>query len=94
MADGYQSDFICLSKGVPQGSILGPLLFKRFIHDFGTNVVNCKIHLYADDTVIYSAAPSVELALQNFQSDHPTGSYRPESCKCSTSASSALAIAR
>ena len=45
----YQSDFICLSKGVPQGSILGPLLFTHFIKDFGTNVVNRKIHLYADD---------------------------------------------
>ena len=69
VADGYQSDFICLSKGVPQGSILGPLLFTFCINDFGTNVVNSKIHLYVDDTVIYSAAPSGELALQNLQSD-------------------------
>ena len=48
---------------------MGPLLFTLFINEFGANVVNTKIHLYADDTVIYSAAPSVKLALQNLQSD-------------------------
>lgn len=47
------SDFKLVNHGVPQGSILGPLLFSIYASDFHTFLMYCSIHQYADDTQLY-----------------------------------------
>lgn len=43
----------CLSRGVPQGSIISPILFILFTTDIGRCIKKCDFHLYADDTQLY-----------------------------------------
>ena len=52
--DNCISDTVSVLSGVPQGSILGPLLFVLFINDIYDNVdEHSNINLYADDTKLW-----------------------------------------
>ena len=59
VVDGVVSDWNAVTKGVPQGSILSPLLFILFINDMPEDVKHCTINQYADDIYASNKNPDV-----------------------------------
>ena len=62
--NGIVSDARDITCGVPQGSVLGPLLFLLYINDLEKACSVSKCLLFADDTAIFYSAPTME-ALQS-----------------------------
>ena len=72
--NGYVSPIKSLACGVPQGSVIGPILFLCYINDI-VNVAcdnDVRAILYADDTVIYSASNDMS-SLHDSMQDTLTG---------------------
>jgi hypothetical protein len=51
--NGQFSEWGRISAGVPQGSVLGPLLFLLYINDLVHEVRHCNIRFFADDTCLF-----------------------------------------
>ena len=51
--NGFQADYSNIESGVPQGSVLGPLLFLIYINDLERNIKS-NVKFFADDTMLFS----------------------------------------
>lgn len=90
--NGSRSEFMNVKAGVPQGSILGPLLFLIFINDLVVDI-ECNIKLFADDTSVYITVENPftsgtllnsDLEKINEWSKKWLGSFNPNKTECMT----------
>ena len=74
IANGASSNFSSINYGVPQGSILGPLLFLLYVNDLPNSIPD-QIVLFADDTGIFIKHKRKESLIRNaectFILEHP-----------------------
>ena len=67
---GVQSEYRLITHGVPQGSVLGPLLFIIFVNDLPNSISQSTVDIYADDTTlstspVVSDLPAIQQRLQD-----------------------------
>ena len=67
VVNGASSEFTAITSGVPQGSVLGPLLFLIYINDLDSGLVS-RVAKFADDTKLGACAADPE-AIRGLQTD-------------------------
>ena len=66
--NGIFSDWIEIKRGVPQGTVLGPLLFNIYVNDIQERLYEgCTLVQYADDCMVFSSSIISEDALNRLQ---------------------------
>ena len=56
----YDSGFAAINCGVPQGSVLGPLLFLLYVNDFDQAIDFCRVYHFTDDTNLLCLGNSIK----------------------------------
>ncbi|MCG7876956.1 MAG: reverse transcriptase family protein, partial [Candidatus Thiodiazotropha endolucinida] len=68
VAKNVNSEFQTVKSGVPQGSVLGPVLFLLFINDMPLFTNGTEVDIYADDTTMHSANKHLNTVAVQLQS--------------------------
>ena len=66
--NGTFSDYSSIESGVPQGSVLGPLLFLVYINDLERNIKS-NVNFFADDTMLFSIVKYSEISANDLNHD-------------------------
>ena len=66
---GARSSWHAVGRGVPQGSVLGALLFSIFVNDMPNVVDSSEVNLYADDTTLYYSSKNLSDLKDSAESD-------------------------
>ena len=69
--NGKESNWMNLKAGVPQGSVLGPLLFLVYINDLTDNI-SSDIRLFADDSALFTCVKGVNQTHEKLEKDLQT----------------------
>ena len=67
VVNGSQSSPVTVTSGVPQGTVLGPLMFLLYIKDIGLQITS-ELGLFVDDSVLYGVVNNISSA-EVLQSD-------------------------
>ena len=77
------SKWAAVSVGVPQGSILGPVLFALYINDLPSAVSHCLLDLFADDAELHCSDSDLQTVENCLQLDlNSVATWLDSSCLC------------
>ena len=51
--NGTNSEWANITSGIPQGSVLGPIIFVLYINDLPENILS-NVYMFADDTKVFN----------------------------------------